>query len=173
MARHPFVPLWLGSPHISPAKMEFQRPIPFWNWARPPCTKLPFCRPKGEIMETQTGQRSSRSAKSKSPNSGIPHWESDTSSSLSLSLPLRPEGLDSARQRKRCPLIFRGTNNIDTSYPLYMFQSGKPRPPPVASPAPRSGRRRSPQVATGWSRGRRVQMRWNVLRRRGQGWFCL
>ena len=24
--------------------------------------------------------------------------------SLSLSLPLRPEGLDSARQRKRCPL---------------------------------------------------------------------
>ena len=32
--------------------------------------------------------------------------------SLSLSLPLRPEGLDSARQRNRCPLIFRGTNNI-------------------------------------------------------------
>ena len=35
----------------------------------------------------------------------------DTILSLSLSLPLRLEGLDSARQRKRCPPIFRGTQN--------------------------------------------------------------
>ena len=31
---------------------------------------------------------------------------------LSLSLPLRPTGLDSAKQRKRCPLTSRGTNNM-------------------------------------------------------------
>ena len=39
-------------------------------------------------------------------------WLKPFSLSLSLSLPLRPEGLDSASQRKRCPLIFRGTQYI-------------------------------------------------------------
>ena len=37
---------------------------------------------------------------------------------LSLSLPLRPEGLDSARQRKRRPPIFRGARLICSVYDL-------------------------------------------------------